>query len=103
MVLSGQAQYGRQIVTVSNGEGKIVAYAKPRYPAVRSFSLALLFYFKLLHLFWGTQLINIFEQIKGSDTSTTESGSEVEDVTSPNLSRSYTTHARLTPVREEVC
>lgn len=72
MVLSGEAQCGRQIVTVSNGEGKIVAYAKPRYPA-----------------------------IKGSDTSTTESGSEAEDITSPNVSRSYIAHARLTPVREE--
>ena len=37
MVLSGGAQCGRQIVTVSNGEGKIIAYAKPHYPAVRRF------------------------------------------------------------------
>lgn len=35
MVLGGEAQYGRQIVTVSNGEGKIIAYAKPQYTGVR--------------------------------------------------------------------
>lgn len=71
MVLSGEAQCGRQIVTVSNGEGKIIAYAKPLYPA-----------------------------IKGSDTSTAESGSEAEDSASPNT-KSYTSHSRLTPVHEE--
>ena len=47
-VLSGEAQCGRQIVTVSNGEGKIIAYAKPHYPAVRRGSFCLLFYLKLL-------------------------------------------------------
>ncbi|ONK81270.1 uncharacterized protein A4U43_C01F27220 [Asparagus officinalis] len=73
MVLSGEAQYGRQIVTVSNGEGKIIAYAKPQHPA-----------------------------IKGSDTSTNESGSEAEDTISPKLSRSYISCSRLTPVREEM-
>ncbi|XP_008784937.1 phosphatidylinositol/phosphatidylcholine transfer protein SFH8-like [Phoenix dactylifera] len=72
MVLSGEAQCARQIVTVSNGEGKIIAYAKPRYPV-----------------------------IKGSDTSTAESGSEAEDITSPKASRSYISHPLLTPVREE--
>ncbi|XP_072990174.1 phosphatidylinositol/phosphatidylcholine transfer protein SFH8-like isoform X1 [Typha latifolia] len=72
MVLSGEAQCFRQIVTVSNGEGKIIAYAKPQY-----------------------------RTIKGSDTSTAESGSETEDVTSPKASRSYISHPQLTPVREE--
>ncbi|XP_008795965.2 phosphatidylinositol/phosphatidylcholine transfer protein SFH8-like [Phoenix dactylifera] len=72
MVLSGEAQCARQIVTVSNGDGKIIAYAKPQYPAK-----------------------------KGSDTSTAESGSEVEDVTSPKASRNYIEHPQLTPVREE--
>ncbi|XP_019710043.1 phosphatidylinositol/phosphatidylcholine transfer protein SFH6 [Elaeis guineensis] len=72
MVLNGEAQCARQIVTVSNGEGKIIAYAKPPYPA-----------------------------IKGSDTSTTESGSEAEDITSPKASRIYISHPQLTPVREE--
>ncbi|RWW81760.1 hypothetical protein BHE74_00009805 [Ensete ventricosum] len=36
MVLNGEAQCARQIVTVSNGEKKIIAYAKPHYPTVIS-------------------------------------------------------------------
>lgn len=35
MVQSGEAQYTRQIVKVSNGEGKIIAYAKPPHSGVR--------------------------------------------------------------------
>ncbi|XP_072999450.1 phosphatidylinositol/phosphatidylcholine transfer protein SFH8-like isoform X2 [Typha latifolia] len=72
MVLSGEAQCTRQIVTVSNSEGKFIAYAKPQLRA-----------------------------IKGSDTSA-ESGSEAEDVASPKALRSYMAHPQLTPVREEV-
>uniref|UniRef100_A0A1D1XXY6 Sec14 cytosolic factor n=1 Tax=Anthurium amnicola TaxID=1678845 RepID=A0A1D1XXY6_9ARAE len=72
MVLNGEAQCARQIVTVSNSEGKIIAYAKPHYPAV-----------------------------KGGDTSTAESGSEADDITSPKAIRSYMSHSQLTPVREE--
>ncbi|MCL7043627.1 hypothetical protein MKW94_010108 [Papaver nudicaule] len=71
MVLNGEARYSRQIVTVSNSDGKIVAYAKPDYPGM-----------------------------KGGDTSTAESGSEAEDIISPKSSRNYA-HLRLTPVREE--
>ncbi|XP_042482696.1 phosphatidylinositol/phosphatidylcholine transfer protein SFH8-like [Macadamia integrifolia] len=70
MVLNGEAQCARQVVTVSNSEGKIIAYGKPKYP------------------------------IKGGDTSTAESGSEADDITSPKGMRSYS-HFRLTPVREE--
>ncbi|RWW32450.1 hypothetical protein GW17_00002873 [Ensete ventricosum] len=73
MVLNGEAQCARQIVTVSNGEKKIIAYAKPHYPTIR-----------------------------GSDTSTAESGSEAEDITSPRTVRNHISHPRLTPVHEEV-
>lgn len=41
------------------------------------------------------------QQLKGSDTSTAESGSEAEDIASPKASRSFS-QVRLTPVREEV-
>lgn len=40
-------------------------------------------------------------QIRYSDTSTADSGSEVEEITSPKANRSYL-QPRLTPVREEV-
>jgi len=70
-VLNGEANYGRQIVTISSTDGKIISYARPEYPAR-----------------------------KGSDASA-ESGSEVEDVTSPTASRNLITHPILTPVHEE--
>ncbi|KAF3446353.1 hypothetical protein FNV43_RR11532 [Rhamnella rubrinervis] len=70
MVLNGEAHCSRQIVTVSNSEGRGLV-DKPRFPMVRS-----------------------------SDTSTAESGSEVEEMASPKSSRSYV-QSRLTPVCEE--
>lgn len=72
MVLNGEAQCARQIVTVSNSEGKIIAYAKPHYPIV-----------------------------KGGDTSTAESGSDAEEIASPKPVINYVSFSQLTPVREE--
>ncbi|KAI6695631.1 hypothetical protein NL676_023341 [Syzygium grande] len=71
MVLKGEAQCSRQIVTVSSCDGRIVACHKPTRP-----------------------------MIKTSDTSTTESGSEVEEMVSPKATRSYVLPT-LTPVCEE--
>ncbi|GKA61953.1 phosphatidylinositol/phosphatidylcholine transfer protein SFH6-like protein isoform X1 [Tanacetum coccineum] len=71
LALNSEARRARQVVKVLNSEGKIVAYAKPHLPMLRS-----------------------------SDTSTAESGSEAEDIASPKAILNYS-HLRLTPVREE--
>ncbi|XP_021731549.1 phosphatidylinositol/phosphatidylcholine transfer protein SFH6-like [Chenopodium quinoa] len=72
MVLNGEPRRARQIFKVSSSDGKVLAYAKPQFP-----------------------------MLKGSDTSTAESGSEAEDIASPKAAVNYS-HLRLTPVREEV-
>ncbi|KAL9445977.1 hypothetical protein AB3S75_013788 [Citrus x aurantiifolia] len=71
IVLSGEALHSRQIVTVLNSEGRVIARDKPR-----------------------------FFMIKSGDTSAAESGSEVEDIASPEPTGSYLV-PRLTPVCEE--
>lgn len=101
MVLDGEAQFARQIVTVSNCEGKIIAYAKPQYPAVRSMFMSY-DYFMWFIKSCEIELSVYLYQIKGGDTSTAESGSEAEDITSPKAPRNYIAHCQLTPVREEV-
>nr|CAB3445496.1 unnamed protein product [Digitaria exilis] len=73
IVQSGEVQCARQIVTISNGEEKFISYSKPKHHNAR-----------------------------GSDTSTAESGSEADDATSPKALRTYISHPKLTPVREEV-
>ncbi|PON93396.1 Cellular retinaldehyde binding/alpha-tocopherol transport [Trema orientale] len=70
VVLSGEAQCFRQIA-VSNSEGRVISCDKPQVPMIRS-----------------------------SDTSTAESGSEVEEMSSPKVNKSYL-QPRLTPVCEE--
>ncbi|MFS7979890.1 putative CRAL-TRIO lipid binding domain, CRAL/TRIO domain, CRAL/TRIO domain superfamily [Helianthus anomalus] len=60
LALNSEARRARQVVKVLNSEGKIVAYAKPQLPGLRS-----------------------------SDTSA-ESGSEADDIASPKAMRSYT-------------
>ncbi|KAK7291207.1 hypothetical protein RIF29_06162 [Crotalaria pallida] len=72
MILSGEVQCSRQIVTVSNEEGTVIECDKTCYP---------------MH-------------IRSSDTSTAESGSEVEDIASPKANGNYI-NPRLTPVHEE--
>ena len=43
----------------------------------------------------------LFIQIRSSDTSTAESGSEIEEMASPRVNKSYSL-PKLTPVSEEV-
>ncbi|XP_020574021.1 phosphatidylinositol/phosphatidylcholine transfer protein SFH8-like isoform X2 [Phalaenopsis equestris] len=72
MVLSGEVHCVRQIVTVSNNEGKIIAYSNPHCSLM-----------------------------KGGDVSTAESGSEVEDMNSPKVTGGYISNSQLTSVHEE--
>ncbi|KAJ4701985.1 Phosphatidylinositol/phosphatidylcholine transfer protein [Melia azedarach] len=71
MVLSGEALCSRQIVTILNGDGRVIARDKP-----------------------------CFSMVKSGDTSAAESGSEVEDIASPKPTGSYLL-PKLTPVCEE--
>ncbi|XP_022762141.1 phosphatidylinositol/phosphatidylcholine transfer protein SFH8-like [Durio zibethinus] len=71
MIANREALFSRQIVTVSNGEGSVIAYDKPCYPVIKS-----------------------------SDTSAAESGSEAEEIASPKATRSNL-HPILAPVSEE--
>ncbi|KAK1549689.1 hypothetical protein Q3G72_006243 [Acer saccharum] len=71
MVLSGEALCSRQVVTVLNSEGKVISCDKP-----------------------------CTSKIQSCDTSAAESGSEVEEFSSPKPSGSNL-HTRLTPVCEE--
>nr|CAB3486315.1 unnamed protein product [Digitaria exilis] len=78
IVQSGEVQCARQIVTISNGEEKFISYSKPKHHNVQ-----------LIYI-----CFNVEWQTRGSDTSTAESGSKAL--------RTYISHPKLTPVREEV-
>lgn len=71
LVMNGEVRCARQIVTVSTVEGKTVSHGK-----------------------------SLYMKAKGSDVSTAESGSDVEDVVSPKVHKAPG-FARLTPVHEE--
>uniref|UniRef100_A0A0D6QU98 CRAL-TRIO domain-containing protein n=1 Tax=Araucaria cunninghamii TaxID=56994 RepID=A0A0D6QU98_ARACU len=71
LVMNGEARFARKIVTVSTVEGKTISHSKPHY--IKG---------------------------KGGDTSTAESGSDVEDVVSPKVHMGPG-FVRLTPVHEE--
>ncbi|KAJ3695327.1 hypothetical protein LUZ60_000704 [Juncus effusus] len=73
MVRNGEANYSRQIVTISSTDGKIIAYAKPSFPRVK----------------------------RNSGESTGESGSDVEEASSPFGINSPMLNPKLTPVHEE--
>lgn len=102
MQMVGEASRCRQVVKVLNNEGKVV-YVKPRYPMVWLYSLSYIV-FEVPRIVWlyHIELFYVFHyQVKVSDTSAGESGSEAEDIASPKAARTYS-HLQLTPVREEV-
>ncbi|CAM8998742.1 unnamed protein product [Rhodiola kirilowii] len=72
LVLSGEARCSRQVVTVTGTDGQIIACDEPRNPRLRT-----------------------------GDTSTAESGSEVEEICSPELIRKISP-PNLAPVTEEL-
>ncbi|CAN1835521.1 Phosphatidylinositol/phosphatidylcholine transfer protein SFH6 [Linum perenne] len=73
MILNEQASNSRQMVTILDSNGKVIRREKQQYSTV---------------------------QMKTSDTSAAESGSEVEDVISPHLTKKCLP-PQLTPVCEE--
>lgn len=112
VVVNGETQCFRQIVTVSNSDGRVIACDKPHLPMVYYLLPDQHTSFRLM--FGGYVLINeplltlmlivcfhLYIQIRSSDTSTAESGSEVEEMGSPKVNKSYV-QPRLTPVCEEV-
>jgi hypothetical protein len=100
-VLNDEANYGRQIVTISSIDGKIIRYARPDHPTVSLWILESRS-FEMHHSqsSVSTYSIILLKQRKVSDASA-ESGFEVEDVTSPTASMNLITHPILTHVHEE--
>ncbi|XP_078149264.1 phosphatidylinositol/phosphatidylcholine transfer protein SFH8-like isoform X2 [Carex rostrata] len=69
----GESEYARKIVTVSHDDGKVIYYSRPQYPIIK----------------------------RSGDTSTADSSSDAEELTSPKALRTYISHPQLTPVHEE--
>jgi hypothetical protein len=99
-VLNGEANCGRQIVTISSTDGKIIGYARPQYPTVSLYKGVEMCRNATFAFLVSTYFIILLKQRKGSDASA-ESGSEMEDVTSPIASRNLITNPNLTLVHEE--
>ena len=99
VVVNGEAQCFRQIVTVSNSDGRVIACDKPRLPMVCLEPYVLIN--EPLVMLTLIVCFHLCNQIRSSDTSTAESGSEVEEMGSPKVNKSYV-QPRLTPVCEEV-
>ncbi|CAL1355809.1 unnamed protein product [Linum trigynum] len=74
MVVNGDALNTRQVLTILDSNGKVIAREKQHYSSMK---------------------------MKTSDTSAGESGSEVEDIASPNQTNKKHLVPRLTPVSEE--
>lgn len=75
-------------------------YGRQNHHTVWDLNFLHVFSLELTMLFSKASFM-LLNQVRSSDTSTAESGSEVEEMASPKSSRTYL-QSRLTPVCEEV-